>query len=149
MGIKTHDEQYIEDKIERIPESGCWIWMGSLFRSGYASGNRTNKTIRVHRWLYIRSKGEIGSLELDHLCRVRCCINPDHLEPVTTKVNTLRGHGLTSINAHKTHCHRGHIFDTWRTQYGEKRRFCSTCEKIRARKYRQQHAAIAEEGTKP
>ncbi len=55
--------------------------------------------------------GQIPSgLTLDHLCRVRNCVNPAHLEPVTHRENTLRGDGVTAINARKTSCHRGHPF---------------------------------------
>jgi hypothetical protein len=56
------------------------------------------------------SIGEIPKgLQLDHLCRTPLCFNPQHLEPVTSKENTMRGLGVSSLNAKKTHCKHGHL----------------------------------------
>ena len=88
-----------------ICESGCWQWVGTVSTNGYGQwGNR-----RAHRAVYEMYKGPIpDGLQLDHLCRNRPCVNPDHLEPVTCRENILRGVGHTSQNARKTHCKRGH-----------------------------------------
>jgi len=70
------------------PNSGCWLWEGGMTRDGYGllSGARASIVS------FTAFGGVIPSgLVLDHLCRVRCCVNPDHLEPVTVKVNTNRG----------------------------------------------------------
>lgn len=72
----------------------CWEWQRSInVRFGYGvkciSGGRT---VRAHRWYYEQAHGDIPSgLDLDHLCRVRHCVNPDHLEPVSRAVNSQRG----------------------------------------------------------
>ena len=91
---------------------GCWLWTGTLGRGGYGRWKR----IYVHRTSYEMLVGPIPEgLSLDHLCRVRNCVNPDHLEPVTHRENVLRGTGPTSVNATKTHCVHGHPFDAVNT----------------------------------
>lgn len=72
-------------------ETGCWIWRKSVMSDGYGSCRRDNKSWLAHRWYYTQSKGTIPrGLEIDHLCRVRLCVNPDHLEAVTRQVNIQR-----------------------------------------------------------
>lgn len=98
-------------KVDATP-GGCWIWKGGKFPNGYGGfyvvrdGKR--KTAMAHRWAYERLVGPIpDGLDLDHLCRVRDCVNPAHLEPVTRSVNLLRGDRRTGPR--KTHCVRGHL----------------------------------------
>lgn len=74
-----------------IEENGCWSWVGKHDRKGYGMWV-TDGECYAHRVLYKRHKGPIPrGLQLDHLCRKRDCVNPDHVEPVTPKVNTARG----------------------------------------------------------
>lgn len=138
---------YISGKIEKITETGCWVWMGSLSRSGYAIGRPEGVSVRVHRWLYKKLNGDIGDLTLDHLCRNRCCINPSHLEPVTQKENVLRGIGATAENARKTTCKNGHKFDRIVVRSsGAIIRRCMTCHNARGRVYKAaKRAAMAEQ----
>lgn len=97
-----------------IDASGdCWEWTGEVTANGYGilpvkiDGRWRNR--RAHRLVRIALCGPIfGNLPLDHLCRIRHCVNPDHLEPVTTRANILRGAGLSAQNARKTHCKYGH-----------------------------------------
>lgn len=100
------------------PMSGCWLWTGATKPEGYAlfgykgpdNAPGKGKTGRVHRIIYVALIGPLPkTLTLDHLCRVRCCANPYHLEPVSQGENTLRS-PLTSSgrNLRKTHCYRGH-----------------------------------------
>lgn len=128
--MKSIDE-YVESGIERIPETGCWIWTKALSHNGYASGCYAGKTRRIHRWLYKVVNGDIGDLTLDHLCRVRCCVNPAHLDPVSNKENLLRGIGFGAINAKKTHCKNGHVYDGVRKRLkdGTTFRFCKICHR--------------------
>lgn len=79
-------EDYVRERIT-IDDSGCWLWKLSVDRDGYAQG----KGGRMHRKTYEHSMGPIPpGLELDHTCEVRHCINPKHLEPVTTLENKVR-----------------------------------------------------------
>jgi hypothetical protein len=67
-------------------------------------------------------------LELDHLCRVRGCVNPKHLEPVTHRENLMRGESWSAVNARKTHCPEGHPYDETNTYIdGKGRRRCREC----------------------
>ncbi len=85
--------------------SGCWIWLAAKQSRGY--GNYRSRL--AHRVSYEMNKGPIPKgLTLDHLCRNRLCVNPDHLEPVTQLENNMRGEGVTARNRRKTHCSNGH-----------------------------------------
>jgi hypothetical protein len=75
-----------------IDERGCWLWTGRMNRNGYGRAYWYGKEPVVHRLVYEILIGQIPKgLVLDHLCRVRHCCNPEHLEPVTIRENTLRG----------------------------------------------------------
>jgi hypothetical protein len=94
--------------------NGCWEWTKGKDIKGYGRcsmffGGRREQM--AHRVSYLLFKGDIPEgLSLDHLCRNRKCVNPDHLEPVTNHENILRGEGGAGINARKTHCIHGHEF---------------------------------------
>lgn len=111
----------------------CWLWTGPLSDSGYGlliekrGGSQTNH--RAHRWSYEHHVGPIpDGLVIDHLCRVRHCVNPLHLEPVTSAENIRRG---VSFNGSKTHCKRGHEFTEANTGYQNGGyRYCRTCKQL-------------------
>jgi hypothetical protein len=115
----------------------CWVWTGFRDRFGYGDFNESGRHKRAHRYAYLLVVGDIpDGLTLDHLCRVTSCVNPEHLEPVTAKVNTLRGNSITAIQANKTHCKRGHPFSGDNLYViGGKRpgRACRTCARIHRR----------------
>lgn len=75
------------------PNSGCWLWTGGDYvGEGYGCFSEGGKAKRAHKWAYERYVGPVpAGLVLDHKCRVRCCANPAHLEPVTHKENARRG----------------------------------------------------------
>jgi hypothetical protein len=87
--------------------------------------------VGAHRWSYEALVGPIPpGLEIDHLCRVRNCVNPSHLEPVTKAVNILRGESMSARHARQTHCKSGHPFDAENTRMttdGQRR--CRTCDR--------------------
>lgn len=133
MANKRYTEmQTIEkvlQRVEAVTESGCMIWMGALNDKGYGLVYRNERSLRVHRLVYSYFKGAIpAGLGLDHLCRVRCCVNPDHLEPVTQRVNVLRGVGISAIRARRTHCIYGHpLIDENLRVSRTNQRICVTC----------------------
>jgi hypothetical protein len=115
----------------------CWLWTGSL-SNGYGNIRPRNgePMMRAHRFAYELLVGPIPEgLHLDHLCRVRHCVNPDHLEPVTQRVNTLRGFGACAQHARKTHCEHGHEFTEENTRISDGERVCRTCANRRNREY--------------
>lgn len=130
------------------PNSGCWLWLGYLLPAGYGKiGCLVDgrwRTLYAHRVGYELHRGHIPKgLDLDHLCRTPCCVNPWHLEPVTARENVRRSKAPAALNAGKTHCKRGHEFTpentlVLHTLYGPARR-CRTCH--RANVYRSKHRA--------
>lgn len=126
----------IWDCVYPEPMSGCWLWTGSVSSGGYARTWVDGRAQNASRVIYRAIVGPIqAALELDHLCRNVNCVNPEHLEPVTHQVNTLRGVGPTARHARKTHCLRGHPYDETNTYRDRKGRRCRACAND-ARKHR-------------
>lgn len=102
-------EERIKSKIQ-LGES-CWKWIAATQGAGYGTvwNKKTKKVVLAHRYVYELIKGEIPKgLTLDHLCRNRACVNPDHLEPVSMKENILRGVSPSAKKARQVLCIRGH-----------------------------------------
>lgn len=104
----------------------CWLWTGAT-RLGYAELSYEGTNRSGHRLAYELWRGPIPEgLQIDHLCRNRRCINPWHLEPVTSAVNIGR-----SPRALATHCKYGHEFTPENTRRADGRRYCRTCAAAR------------------
>lgn len=90
--------------------TGCWLWTACRTGGGYGQFSGTHRRcVPAHVWSYEHYVGPIPrGLVLDHLCRVRHCVNPMHLEPVSVGENLLRGETRAAANAAKTHCQNGH-----------------------------------------
>jgi hypothetical protein len=121
-------------RIEINPITGCWEWQGAVNPDGYARieiERRIRHSGYIHRFAYETWVGPIHpGFEIDHLCRVRRCCNPDHLEPVTQYANNMRSTSPTAINAAKTHCKHGHEFTPENTYIGRPgKRVCRCCRK--------------------
>lgn len=119
-----------------LTDSGCIEWIASTNGAGYGtlSINRHGGKILAHRFSYEHHKGPIpDGLHIDHLCRNTLCVNPDHLEAVTQRVNTLRGTAPTAINAARSECINGHPFteENTYTSPGRGRRECRACHRQR------------------
>lgn len=126
----------------RFTAYGCWEWRASLNNNGYAVLFHHGKMTFAHRISYEAFVGPIpAGLVIDHLCRNRCCVNPDHLEAVTRSVNVSRGL-IPSMNRQRaerrTHCPNGHPFDVVNTYLGSRdERQCRICRIAHARNYDQ------------
>lgn len=96
--------------IREDAETGCWNWVHRLDDEGYAQTQFMGVNMKAHRAVYILFRGAIPAETLDHLCRNRACVNPEHLDPVSMRENTLRGDTAAARNAAKTHCPQGHEY---------------------------------------
>lgn len=123
----------------KVDQSGdCWLWTAATSAKGYGQfrASRGASQVAAHRYAYMDLVGPIpDGLALDHLCRVRNCVNPAHLEPVTTAENNLRSlpYRPPSIRSKKTHCVNGHEFTPENTVQrtrpnGRVNRDCRTCK---------------------
>lgn len=113
----------------------CWLWEGSKSSNGYGQIMISRRLWATHRLVYSITKGTIPKgLQLDHLCKVRHCVNPHHLEAVTARENVLRGNAPSAVNAKKSHCLRGHPFcGTHFRVDSTGRRICRVCKRGRQR----------------
>jgi hypothetical protein len=126
----------------------CWLWTRGKVPSGYGQFWDGGRNVPAHCFAWRLLRGTVpDDLELDHLCRNRACVNPDHLEPVTGRVNTLRGESFAAQNARKTHCIRGHELCAanirWERCRGGLARKCLVCQRQRDREYRARRRAAA------
>lgn len=135
-----------EAKIERLSDE-CWRWTGYVLWNGYGrfgigrdhSGQK--QVAYAHRVAYELYRGSIPTgMDIDHLCRRRNCVNPEHLEPVSHRENCLRGEA-PNVQIHLSgYCKRGHKMDEQNTtieiRSGKPKRRCKTCRNIQAQQWR-------------
>lgn len=123
----------------KVDASGdCWMWTAGQSSTGYGGFRFEDRWQGAHRVAYTLLVGPIPEgYELDHLCRVRRCVNPDHLEPVLHRENVVRGLGPVHQRA-KTTCKRGHPFDAANTYQrdGRTHRDCRARDSLRKREAR-------------
>ena len=117
-----------------IIENGCWEWSGNKDKDGYGIFLLRRKNRRAHRVSYYAFVGMIPyGLVVHHTCKNRCCVNPEHLKPVSARENALvQSNGVGAINAQKIKCKNDHPFDKF---YGGQR-YCSVCEKEKGKRLR-------------
>lgn len=124
---------------------GCWHWQGALNSRGYGCFGVAGVSQLAHRVAYASLVGPIPEgLTIDHLCRVKRCVNPAHLEPVTLRENIARA----AEQDRPTHCPEGHVYTPENTHVkrrsnGQVNRTCRTCGNRRARaRYRAAHPEV-------
>lgn len=117
-----------------VAPSGCWEWTHCRSR-GYG----VVKGRGAHRVVYELFKGPVPpGLQIDHLCRNRACVNPEHLEPVTARVNQHRSYSIAGINARKTHCDHGHELSGNNVRRWRGKRICRACRRAEYERARSQ-----------
>lgn len=131
------DERRFWVKVALPNEQGCMLWLGSVSPKGYARFKMAGRTLQAHRLSYESAYGPIpGGMVIDHTCRVRHCVAPGHLEPVTNAENIARGEAGRH-NALKTHCKRGHEFTEENTRVRVNgTRVCRTCALLLVHEHR-------------
>lgn len=112
----------------------CWLWTAAKTDKGYGNFRLNRRTLSAHRVSYMHFVGPIpDGLHVDHLCRNRSCVRPDHLEPVTQYENMKRGEIWNASGKHQlkvTHCPKGHEYSDENTYIHKNSRYCRECNKI-------------------
>lgn len=133
----TQLPERILSKIDTQAVGGCWLWTAYVNPDGYGVIRWEGESIGAHRVIYELLVGPYSTETLDHLCRVRHCVNPGHLEPVSRRENILRSDCIGARKARRTHCDRGHPFAGDNVYYYPSgARECVTCRKEGRRRRR-------------
>lgn len=120
-----------------VTESGCWLWEGATTVQGYGVMWDGEKNSTAHRIALLAFNGPFNEkFTVDHLCRVRGCVNPDHLEAVPHATNLLRGNTFNAAQVGRTHCPRGHEYTDINTNRWGGMRRCRSCDREKHREKR-------------
>lgn len=133
----TIEERFLSHVI--ASEDGCWRWVSSRTHDGYGTFQiGARESVLAHRWSYTHWKGEISAgYHVDHLCRVRECVRPGHLEAVTPKENKRRSDLATGLGQCQTYCVNGHEFTEANTYVGQRGgRGCRACNAVHVAAYK-------------
>lgn len=135
----------LEERFWRLVDKtdDCWMWTGYKTPEGYGCYTDKGEPWKAHRLAYTLAVGKIpDGLTIDHDCRNRSCVRPDHLQPMPLVENVMRGFGPCVANLNKTHCKYGHEFTVTNIDpKGRSYRVCKTCEKIRTERRREERQA--------
>ena len=133
MNDAIEAQERLRSRIERLavpdPNSGCWLWSGAVAKNGYGTMTVQKRTRGAHRVSYQAYVGEIpAGWAVDHRCKVRCCVNPAHLEAVTFAENNARSPRVKPL---PDTCVQGHQLKPGNL-YRSKWRRCAECARVMA-----------------
>lgn len=125
-------------RADRSNPTGCWPWLAGKTGAGYGAFWLDGHQRLAHRLAWSLSGRTIDPEQvLDHICRNRACVNPSHLRQVSQRSNAVENSvSRSALNANKTHCNRGHLFDDTNTGSHHGARYCRTCYRAGARAYK-------------
>lgn len=144
--LKPSVEERFWSKVDIAAPADCWRWLAYIAPTGYGNFRIDGRPHPAHRVAYRLHVGEIpDGLVIDHLCRNRTCVNPDHLEPVTNRENVVRG-VAAEVNRDRmlarTHCKNGHEFSPENTSTDNRgRRRCKACHRANQAAYLMRQAS--------
>jgi hypothetical protein len=129
--LATFERRYVQNA-----NTGCWLWQGYLNKDGYGKFSLSGRVYKAHQAAMVLFGRDVPQgAEIDHKCRVRHCVNPDHLEAVTHRENVRRG-DIGKWQRVKTHCKSGHPLSGKNLYVGSDGfRYCRTCRMRWAREY--------------
>lgn len=129
----------IAERLDRMsipePMSGCTVWLGTRNRDGYGMVEHEGKTQSAHRVAWVSQHGPIpAGLEIDHRCKLRCCINTDHMRLATRRENTRNSGAVSALAAQRVACPQGHPYDGVNYRGA---RICRQCARAANERYEQ------------
>lgn len=131
----------------------CWLWTASLDPNGYGRFNTGagGPTLKAHVWSWEQTNGpKTPGMDIDHLCFVRACVRPDHLQQITHRENLMRSDTISARAAAATHCPQGHEYTAENTYINPTlgHRLCRICRKAKMDRLNdQRREANAAKGT--
>ena len=148
MSVREIAERFWS-KVKPDPSTGCLLWMAGGDQKGYGTfWVAKRRPMKAHRFSYELVHGAIPEgMQIDHLCRVRSCVNPKHLRVVTNRENLLepRSQSLPRLCLNREACVNGHLYTVENTWMDGRTRRCRTCLNKRHAEYRQRHSAVVKE----
>ena len=128
----------------RTEKGGCWLWEGYVDKDGYGRMvSREHSVVvsgYVHRMAWEQYRGAIPKgMQIDHLCKIKNCVNPEHLEVTSPQVNNLRSNSMAAKYARRDACKHGHPLTGANVRKVGNTRVCQTCNRQRVAEHRARH----------